>query len=143
MDLALVSVLVTLLNVILTMVLLLSLKRLTNDIPHLAHKLVASSLPPLMQEALNDVAPTIEEAISNGLSEGLKSVAGSVLAKKSAVSRQMKAAEKGLITGAVNEMVPGLGPVAAEYIQKYPFLMGFLQKAAQGQGSKNKGRSKM
>lgn len=136
MDLALISVLIAILNVILTMVLLLSLKSLTNDFPHLAGQ--------MLQNALNDVAPTIENAISEGLNTGLKSVAGSVLAKNSAVSRQMKGMEKEIISQSIDQVMPGLGSVGAKYIQKYPFLMGFLQKMAAGQQQKqSKGRGKM
>lgn len=135
MDYALVSVLLAVVSLIFTITLLLSLKKLTNDIPHLAHD--------FMQQALTDMAPEIQNAIAQGLTEGLRSAAGSVLAKRSAVSRQMKAAEKQVIGAAVDQVVPGAGSMAAGFIQKYPFLLNFLQKFQEKGSAQTKGRGKM
>lgn len=118
MDWAAISASLALLNVFLTIALLLALKRLANDIPHTAANLV--------KDCLNDVGPEISEQIT----EALKSVAGSVLAKRSAASRSLKAAEREMLTDVVNEQFPGAGTFAAKYIQKYPFLLNILQGMA-------------
>jgi len=128
-DLALVNVIITILNVALTITLLLSSKKLANDFPHRAAELI--------QGALNDVAPTLQTAISEGLSSGLKSVAGSVLAGNSAVSRQMKALEKDVISDGIDQIIPGGGAFAAKYVQKYPFLMNVLSALAQQKANSN------
>jgi len=122
-DLAVISVIIAVLNVFLTITLLFGYKRLANDFPH--------ALPELIQGALTEVAPTIQSAIADGLSQGLKSVAGSVLASNSAVSRQMKALEKDVIADGIDQIIPGGGAFAAKYVQKYPFLMNVLSALAQ------------
>jgi hypothetical protein len=40
----------------------------------------------------------------------------------------MKALEKDMIADGVDQVAPGFGPLAAKYIQKYPWLMGLVQQ---------------
>jgi len=56
------------------------------------------------------------------------------LGKLSGQSREMKALEKDLITDYVDSRYPGMGSTAAKYIQKYPFLAGFLNNLQKGNG---------
>lgn len=137
MDLALFNIVLTVLNVILTIILLLASKKLANDFPHVAGK--------MLQSALTDVAPTIQEAISNGLSQGLKSVAGSVLARNSAVSRQLKAAEREVISQGISQATGlPIGDMAAKYLQKYPALQMVLPMLLQpGQKSQRGSQRKL
>jgi len=75
--------------------------------------------------------PKIGEKLAEPM---LKSLNFSKLGQASGMSRQMKALEKDVITDAVDARYPGMGSMAAKYIQKYPWLAGFLGNLQKGNG---------
>jgi len=88
---------------------------------------VAEELPVIAEKV-------IEPAISNTIGKVMESLNFSKLGKASGMSRNMKSMEKDLITDFVDSKYPGMGSMAAKYIQKYPFLAQFLGQLNQGNG---------
>lgn len=82
--------------------------------------------------------PKIGEKLGLSL---LSSTKFSDLGKLSGQSRSMKSMEKELITDFVDSKYPGMGGMAAKYLQKYPFLQQFLGNLQQGNGGEQTSRS--
>jgi len=85
----------------------------------------------------NDVIENLPKIGEKLISPLLSSMKFSGLGKQSGVSRQFKSLEKELITDAVDSRYPGMGSMAAKYIQKYPFLAQFLGNLKQGNGDQS------
>lgn len=127
MELAWFLLLLACFNVLLTFSLIFSLKRAKNELAKVSSELI--------QGALNDVAPQITEAIQEGFTPMVKR-ATSIMAGKSAVSRQLKSAEREILAEGIDMAtgIPGVGGMAAKYLQKYPALKMLLPMLLQGKG---------
>jgi len=82
--------------------------------------------------------PKIGEKLGASL---LSSMKFSGLGQLSGASRTMKSLEKELLTDAIDSKYPGMGAMAAKYLQKYPFLQQFLGNLNQGNGGEQASRS--